>query len=91
MMGWYGGGMGLLAGLAMIAFWVILLGLITWAVGRVLPGSSGETSVADSESAVQILDRRLADGEIDMHDWQARRSALMATQEESASATPSTE
>jgi hypothetical protein len=28
MMGWYGGGMGPLAGLAMIAFWAILLGLI---------------------------------------------------------------
>jgi putative membrane protein len=41
MMGWYGGGMGPLAGLAMIAFWAILLGLIVWAVGRLLPGSSG--------------------------------------------------
>jgi putative membrane protein len=90
MMGWYGGGMGPLAGFVLIAFWVILLGLITWAVGRVLPGSSAETSAADSESAVEILDRRLADGEIDMHDWQARRSALMATQGESAPATPST-
>jgi putative membrane protein len=90
MMGWYGGGMGPLAGFVLIAFWVILLGLITWAVGRVLPGSSAETSAADSESAVEILDRRLADGEIDMHDWQARRGALMATQGESAPATPST-
>jgi putative membrane protein len=90
MMGWYGGGMNPLAGLVVIAFWVILLGLITWAVGRLLPGSSAEATVANSESAVEILDRRLADGEIDMHDWQARRSALMATQEETAPATPST-
>jgi uncharacterized membrane protein len=82
--------MGPLAGFVLIAFWVILLGLITWAVGRVLPGSSGEMTAASSESAVEILDRRLADGEIDMHDWQARRSALMATQGESAPATPST-
>lgn len=90
MMGWYGGGMGPLAGLAVIAFWVIMFVLIVWAVGRLLPGSSAETTVANSESAVEILDRRLADGEIDMHDWQARRSALMATQEETAPATPST-
>jgi uncharacterized membrane protein len=90
MMGWYGGGMGPLAGLAVIAFWVIMFVLIVWAVGRLLPGSSAETTVANSESAVEILDRRLADGEIDMRDWQARRSALMATQEETAPATPST-
>jgi putative membrane protein len=90
MMGWYGGGMSPIAGLAVIAFWVILVGLIVWAVGRLLPGCSGEMISASSESAVEILDRRLANGEINMHDWQARRSALMATQRESASATPST-
>jgi putative membrane protein len=85
MMGWYGG-MGPLAGLAMFVFWLALLGLILWAVGRLLPGNSGETTRADSESAVEILDRRLANGEIDMHDWQAQRSALMGAQEESAPA-----
>jgi putative membrane protein len=90
MMGWYGGEMGPLAGLAIIAFWAILLGLIVWAVGRLLPGSSGEMTAASSESAVEILDRRLANGEIDMHEWQAQRSALMAAQEQSAPATPST-
>ena len=89
MMGWYGA-MGPLAGLAMLVFWVALLGLIIWAVGRLLPGSSGETTRANSESPVEILDRRLANGEIDMHDWQAQRSALMATQKESAPATPNT-
>jgi hypothetical protein len=33
MMGWYGGGMGPLAGLAMIALWVVMFALIVWAVG----------------------------------------------------------
>jgi putative membrane protein len=82
MMGWYGE-MGPLAGMAMLVLWVALLGLIVWAVGRLLPGSSGETTSANSESVVEILDRRLANGEIDMHDWLAQRSALTATQEES--------
>ena len=59
MMGWYGAGMGPVAGLAIIAFWAILLGLIVWAVGRLLPGSSGETTATSSESAVEIFDRRL--------------------------------
>jgi putative membrane protein len=90
MMGWYGGGMGPLAGLAIIAFWAVLLGLITWAVGRLLPGSSAEMTAASSESAVEILDRRLANGEIDMHEWQAQRGALTAAQAQSAPATPST-
>jgi putative membrane protein len=74
----------------MIVFWLALLGLIVWAVGRLLPGSSGETTRPNGESPVEILDRRLANGEIDMHDWQAQRSALMATREEGAPATPST-
>jgi uncharacterized membrane protein len=90
MMGWYGGRMGPLSWLAMIALWVILFGLIVWVVGRLLPGSSGNTTASASESALEMLDRRLAVGEIGMHDWQAQRSALMATHEESASATPST-
>ena len=91
MMGWYGGEMGgPLAGLAIIVFWVVMFALIVWAVGRLLPGSSGEMTAASSESAVEILDRRLANGEIDMHEWQVQRSALMAAQEQSAPATPST-
>jgi putative membrane protein len=89
MMGWYGG-MGPLAGLAMLVFWLVLLGLIMWAVSRLLPGSSGETTRENSESVVEILDRRMVDGEIGMHDWQARRRALMATQKEGAPATPDT-
>jgi putative membrane protein len=87
MMGWYGG-TGPLARFAILVLWVALLGLIVWAVGRLLPGSSGETTSANSESAVEILDRRLANGEIDMQDWQAQRSSLIATQEKSAPATP---
>jgi uncharacterized membrane protein len=88
MMGWSGGAVGPLAGLAIIALWVILFALIVWAVGRLLPSSSDEMTAANSESAVEILDRQLADGEIDISDWQDRRSALVGTQEKSAPATP---
>ena len=90
MMDWYGGGMGPPAGLAIIVLWVVMFALIVWAVGRLLPGSSGEMTAASSESAVEILDRRLASDQIDTQDWQARRNALMAAQEQSAPATPST-
>ena len=80
MMGWYGGGMGPLGWLAMGLFWLILLGLIVWLVSRLLPGNAGETNRSSGESALEILDRRLASGEMDLAAWQAARSALVAAQ-----------
>jgi len=80
MMGWYGGGMGPLGWLGMGVFWLILLGLIVWLVVRLLPGGSGGTTRPTAESALEILDRRLASGEIDLAAWQAQRSALVAAQ-----------
>ena len=85
-MGSYGNGMGSLGWLGMGVFWLLLLGLIVWLVIRLLPGSSEPPTRTPGESAVEILDRRMANGEIDMHDWQAQRSALMATRKESAPA-----
>jgi putative membrane protein len=78
MMGWYGGGMGWGAWLAMGLFWFILLGLIVWLVARLLPGSGGGTTRDTGESALEILDRRLAIGEIDLEAWQSARAALVA-------------
>ena len=78
MMGWYGGGMGPLGWLAMGAFWLTLLGLIVWLVVRLLPGSEGGATRSTGESALEILDRRLASGEIDLETWQAQRAALVA-------------
>ena len=80
MMGWYGGGMGWGAWLAMGMFWLVLLGLIVWLVARLLPGSSGGTARDSGESALEILDRRLASGQIDLEAWQAQRAALVAAQ-----------
>jgi putative membrane protein len=77
MMGWYGGGMGPLGWLAMGLFWLILLGLIVWLVTRLLPAGGGTTRPA-GESPLEILDRRLASGEIDLDTWQAQRAALLA-------------
>jgi putative membrane protein len=78
MMGWYGGGMGWGAWLAMGVFWLVLLGLIVWLVVRLLPGSDGGTARTTGDSALEILDRRLASGEIDLETWQAQRAALVA-------------
>jgi putative membrane protein len=61
-------------------FWLILLGLIVWLVSRLLPGSTGGRTRSSGESALDILDRRLASGEIDLAAWQAARAALVAAQ-----------
>ena len=80
MMGWYGGGMGAFIWLGVGLFWLILLGLIVWLVIRLLPGSSEPPTRTTGESAVEILDRRMANGEIDLEAWQAQRAALLAAQ-----------
>jgi putative membrane protein len=81
MMGSYGNGMGSLGWLGMGVFWLILLGLIVWLVMRLLPGSSSRTSHPTGDSAMEILDRRMASGEIDESSWQAQRAGLQGTQD----------
>jgi putative membrane protein len=82
MMGWYGGGMGSLGGLAMGLFWLSLLALIVWLVIRLLPDSNDQPTRSTDESALDLLDRRLASGEIDMKDWQTQRVVLLAARGE---------
>ena len=81
MMGSYGNAMGSLGWLGMGVFWLLLLGLIVWLVMRLLPGSTGRTSHPTGDSAAEILDRRMASGEIDVPAWQAQRAALQGTQD----------
>jgi putative membrane protein len=76
-MGGYGNGMGSLGWLGMGVFWLVLIGLVVWLVVRSLPGSGDGTARKTGESALEILDRRLASGQIDTQAWQAHRSALV--------------
>jgi putative membrane protein len=81
MMGSYGNGMGSLGWLGVGVFWLLLLGLIVWLVMRLMSGSSGRTPSPTGDSAAEILDRRMAKGEIDIPAWQAQRAALQGTQD----------
>jgi putative membrane protein len=84
MMGWNSaGGMGSLGWLGMGVFCLILLGLIIWLVVRLLPDSSRGNSQARStgDSALDILDRLLANGQLDLPSWQAQRAALLGVQD----------
>ena len=80
MMGSYGNGIGSLGWLGIGVVWLLLLGLIVWLVMRLLPGSSSRTSHPSGDSAMEILDRRMASGEIAVPAWQAQRAALRGTQ-----------
>ncbi len=85
MMGWYGGGNGGSAWIFMGLFWVVLIAVIIWLVVRLLPSStnSGHAGAVSQpapgqESPVDILDRRLASGEVDLETYQQQRAALVA-------------
>lgn len=87
MMGWYGGGMGAGMWLFMGLFWIALIALIIWLVIRLLPshGDAGTTTTPSThpplpmqESPMDILDRRLAQGDIDLDTYQAHRAALIS-------------
>lgn len=59
----------------MVLVWMALLAIIVWAVMRVFPGraSSGGGGV---ERPLEILDRRLANGEIDADTYDQLRAKL---------------
>ncbi len=82
-MGWYAGGMGPGMWVFMGVFWVALIGVIVWLVVQLLPARGGTTSAGSGpasppgESPLDILDRRLARGEVDLETYRAQRAALL--------------
>ncbi|SPH24691.1 hypothetical protein DEA8626_03727 [Defluviimonas aquaemixtae] len=67
----YGMGYGLFGGLMMVLFWVILLALVVIAVRWWMDQGAGKRS-----SALDILQERLAKGEIDPKEYAERKKAL---------------
>jgi putative membrane protein len=69
--------MGAAGWLLMALFWVALLALIAWAVVRLFPARSDDRPDGGSdEQPHEILDRRLARGEIDVETYEQLRSKL---------------
>ncbi len=68
---WYWHGMGPWGWLMMIAFWAVVIFGIIWAVGAT--ATSGQR---DENTALRMLDERLARGEIDREDYEERRLVL---------------
>jgi putative membrane protein len=74
MMG-YGWGMGLAGWIFMGLFWVVVIGLVVWAVVALLPGSR-PGGQGRPEAPEEILDRRFALGEIDAEQYRRAREEL---------------
>ena len=65
-------GMGAGGWILMTVFWVGLLAVIVWAVTRLFPSTP-------NRGPLDLLDRRLAAGEIDSDAYQQARAALTGT------------
>lgn len=93
MMGWYGAGMGGFGWMGMGPFWLALIGVIVWLVVRLLPGRAGQPSGPTSPAvpptgagprddvstgpALEILDQRLARGEVDVETYRSIRATIL--------------
>lgn len=64
--------MGMWGWLTMLAFWALVVVLIIWAVRA----ATASPQKSDDKTALQILDERLARGEIDREDYEERRQLL---------------
>jgi putative membrane protein len=61
----------------MAVLWVALLAVIAWALVRLWPAREGREKARDAHEAPgEILDRRLASGELDAQTYQQLRSML---------------
>ena len=90
MMRWYGGGLpGMWLGMGL--FWILLIGAIVWLVvelthqrrrdappvGLTGPGAFAHGPTTAPDSPQDVLDRRLAAGQIDVAAYREARAALL--------------
>jgi putative membrane protein len=71
MEGWSAGGWWAMA-IGMVLFWALVVGVVVWLV-RSLPWSVHRQG---RDTALDVLDRRFAAGEISAEDYRERRSVL---------------
>jgi putative membrane protein len=62
----------------MALFWVALLALVVWVLARLLPARADDHPGKDetSDTPREVLDRRLASGEIDVQTYEQLREKL---------------
>lgn len=76
MYGW-GGGMGWVGMVMMIAFWVLVIVALVFLIRWLMQGSRGQAGARPSGSnALDILMERYARGEIDKNEFEAKKQDL---------------
>jgi len=66
------GGWWVAMAIGMIAFWAVVIGAIVW----LLRGGLSARGAGRREDPLEILDRRLAEGAVDVDEYERRRKAL---------------
>ncbi len=75
---WAGGGFGIFGMIFMLAFWVlIIVGILLGVKWLFEQGRPGGTSGPGGESAVDILKKRYARGEIGKEEFEAKKKDLL--------------
>lgn len=74
-------GMGVAGWFLMTVLWVVLIAAIVWAVASLFPARA-RSDVSDAERPEEILDRRLARGEIDTTTYDELRAKMRAARAE---------
>lgn len=75
-------GMGVAGWFLMTVFWVLLLAAVVWAVANLFPARGRSDPEALPERPDEILDRRLARGEIDPATYDELRAKLRGARAE---------
>jgi putative membrane protein len=81
MMDGWDGGMGAAGWIVMMLFWVGLVAVIVWAVANLFPSRAGRAEGVP-ERPEEILDNRLARGEIDPQTYDELRAKLRGARAE---------
>lgn len=80
MNGW--DGMGGTGWVLMTLVWLVVLGVIVWSVANLFPTRGSSSGSADLDRPEDVLDRRLARGEIDPATYDELRAKLRAARAE---------
>ncbi|SEH16180.1 SHOCT domain-containing protein [Thermoleophilum album] len=63
-------------GIGMIVFWALVILGIVWAVRTLSSGQGSAASNRPEPTAIEVLERRLAEGEISVEEYEQRRDVL---------------
>ena len=74
----WSGGMGAAGWVLMSVFWVVLIAAIVWAMAALFGRNDRSSGTTSADRPDEILDRRLAAGEIDSDAYDTLRAKLHA-------------